>query len=598
MAAINGIYMPLEIWENIFSYISSSDVINFCRASPEFMYFLKQRNIVKTFDVSEDYYFIDNDLGDFIELNVSFEYIKALNINKLYWIPLDDLRKIVKSLKNLEELYALNTKLSLRAKDVVVYSKLKTLAITIDGNQFIQNVDPTIYKNNLYLLRKLCINFTHKNLKGNPIFHRLFSELYALKELWICDLDDSDHALKYDIIVAQMKFLEKLVIKSSVNIPFLDYKPFGLAKYFESRRFRSIIMKYEHLDMDKIIPLKYVSIFQPFETDLEAAWQVLHTYKSEMPYDPDIHRQVYFTKQIKTAKFRELNFYHHKCFCTQDYIKATFDFLRAPNSRDLKKLSVKSCVLQRYPIPKGQHDLSNLTRKYPISEVIKNCQSLTTLELMQCASCNITILDGYPLLCGWKNLERFTIEVPSHLHGKFLVDLLQTCKRLKFLRIISHNTNEQLNRYLYQGLRYASNLEDFSFENKHINLPALFYSLLENQSFKLRRIYICCDNSDAEQLRPMEDFLLINRQLLFLCIVLYEKSRSYINRMQMAMNNYIEKNTEDLSPTRSPHKTRSSHKFFFAKNSRLTKFYQVPEVHRELFNYDTEVSGVDFYEFR
>lgn len=57
-------------------------------------------------------------------------------------------------------------------------------------------------------------------------------------------------------------------------------------------------------------------------------------------------QELYTTKQIHKIKFEELNFFHNKCFCTKDYVKATWDFLMAENSQYLKKLSIKSCVLQ------------------------------------------------------------------------------------------------------------------------------------------------------------------------------------------------------------------------------------------------------------
>lgn len=41
----------------------------------------------------------------------------------------------------------------------------------------------------------------------------------------------------------------------------------------------------ERLPVDEIVPFKDVSIFEPFETELEEAWNVLRKYRSEMPYD-------------------------------------------------------------------------------------------------------------------------------------------------------------------------------------------------------------------------------------------------------------------------------------------------------------------------
>lgn len=77
----------------------------------------------RNFNIGCDYNFTEVDLYSYITENVSYQYIRTLNINKLYWVKLDDLRKLVKLLPRLEELLALNTALSVRPKDLVLYGK-------------------------------------------------------------------------------------------------------------------------------------------------------------------------------------------------------------------------------------------------------------------------------------------------------------------------------------------------------------------------------------------------------------------------------------------------------------------------------------------
>lgn len=79
--------------------------------------------IFRNFNIGCDYNFTEVDLYSYITENVSYQYIRTLNINKLYWVKLDDLRKLVKLLPRLEELLALNTALSVRPKDLVLYGK-------------------------------------------------------------------------------------------------------------------------------------------------------------------------------------------------------------------------------------------------------------------------------------------------------------------------------------------------------------------------------------------------------------------------------------------------------------------------------------------
>ncbi|KAL1505497.1 hypothetical protein ABEB36_005052 [Hypothenemus hampei] len=415
--------------------------------------------------------------------------------------------------------------------------------------------------------------------------HRLFAELFALEELWIYDSDNGyPHPIKYDTIVAQLKFLNKLVIKSRVNIPFLDYKPFGLAKYFETRRFKSIAMQYERLNVDGIVPFKDVSIFEPFETELEQAWDVFRKYRSEMPYDPNIHKEVYLTRKIKKVKFKELNFFHNKCFCTNDFIRATKDFLRSENSKDLLKLSIKTCVLQSEPLIKTNR-LSVARRQYSFKDIVENCSKLTSLELMQCSSCNVTIIDAYPLISQWKHLETLTLEIPSHLRGDFFLDLIKSCDKLKFLRIISYNTNEPLNRNLYKALPYASNIKDFSFECKSLNISEMFHSLCQITTRKLRRIFINCDFTNSTEMDSLETFLDANPQIMLMFFAISQQSKSYLKNLQDCMNHY---------------KRNNNAKQFFAKKDacNFIKNYIVCDANEELFNNDTTIATVDMYNFK
>lgn len=48
MASILGIHVPLEVWEQIFSYLSTPDIINFCAISPdEYGVFLREDGVVR-----------------------------------------------------------------------------------------------------------------------------------------------------------------------------------------------------------------------------------------------------------------------------------------------------------------------------------------------------------------------------------------------------------------------------------------------------------------------------------------------------------------------------------------------------------------------
>lgn len=55
---------------------------------------------------------------------MGYEHIRSLNINKIYWIGLEEIRDIVRLLPHLEELRALDTILGMRNDDVTLYKKV------------------------------------------------------------------------------------------------------------------------------------------------------------------------------------------------------------------------------------------------------------------------------------------------------------------------------------------------------------------------------------------------------------------------------------------------------------------------------------------
>lgn len=88
----------------------------------------------RNFNVSGNYDFFNTNIYTYLKENVSYEYIKVLNINKLYWVKLEDLRRLLKILPNLEELLALNTALSFRPKDVLLYGKVRSFIVAYTGS--------------------------------------------------------------------------------------------------------------------------------------------------------------------------------------------------------------------------------------------------------------------------------------------------------------------------------------------------------------------------------------------------------------------------------------------------------------------------------
>ncbi|XP_030749573.1 uncharacterized protein LOC115877506 isoform X2 [Sitophilus oryzae] len=575
------IHLPIEIWSKIFKNLSATDLINFCEAFKELEYLLTDKSIVKKFDVQGNYRFVEVDFVKFIKEKVQYDHIRSLNINNLYWVPLKDLRSLLSLLTKLEELFALETNLSLREKDVKLYGNLRVLAVCASVNDC--NIDINLVKVHMFLLKRFCLKVTSR--RGNITnLYRIFKELFALRELWIEDLTERPSELiNYDMIVYKLQFLNKLVIKSKISIPFLDYKPVGMAKIFESRRFKSIVIIYVKCPQDKIVHLKNISIFDPFETQLEIAWDVLRRFYCEMPYDVKAAEKIYMTRNVKDAQFEELNFCHNKCFCNINFITATWDFLKAPNSRNLKKLCIKSCVLQRKPPPTKDHVVENLERIYPFQDIVENCSKLEELEIMSCSSCNVTIADCYMLINQLVNLERLTVEVPIFVNGNFLIKVIQNCKKLKYLKVLSCGTNEMLNRNLSLALKDAKYLEDFSIESEQINLESLLEGLNEINSCKLRRIYVNCKHEDTRFQTELETLLKKNPQLILVALA--------IQIEQTTKKMLIRKILKEFCDNKAKY-------YYLYPTSESMSHVSLQHVHKDILQFNTNVSIVDLADFR
>ncbi|XP_030749210.1 uncharacterized protein LOC115877187 [Sitophilus oryzae] len=374
------------MWTKIFKYLSTTDLINFCEAFNEFEYLLTDENIVKKFDVQGNYTFVQVDFVKFIKEKVQYDHIRSLNINNLYWVPRDDLRNLLSLLPKLEELYALETNLSLLAEDMKFYGNLRALAVCVllDDDMYIKS---SSVENHMFLLKRFCLRIVqakhilssedHANLYG------MFKKLHALTELWIVGLEGHNGTLEtcYDRILCNLNSLNTLVIKINIYNDF-DFEPVGMAKVYECNIFGSLssFKVYVKCPPEKIVLLEDISLLGPCETRLEKAWNALRrrTYR-DLPYDVKAAEKIYMTRNVKDVQFEELNF--RDCYCNITDITAFWDFLKAPNSRNLKKLRVGSCVLQRKPPPRKDHVIENLERIYPFQDIVENCSKLEELVI-------------------------------------------------------------------------------------------------------------------------------------------------------------------------------------------------------------------------
>ncbi|CAH1126348.1 unnamed protein product [Ceutorhynchus assimilis] len=581
---------PCEIWEEIVKHLRAYDLINFCNSSDEFGHFLHNRNVVTNFDLGACYHIYKEPLYKFIETDVGYNHVRSLNINKIYWISLEEIRDIVRLLPRLEDLRALDTILGMRDEDVVLYKKLKRLAIAVEANQFTSPRE--VYRENLAQLKSLCIKFVFKDRADfRRIYYMFFNELRKLDELWIYDADDLEpHSLRYDYIVCNLRNLKKLVIKSKVNLTLLDYKPFGLLKIFERRRSNITTIGYVKHDIPQLISLRRPSLSQIFESRTEKSWNVINSFLAETPCNFQNSINIDAVRSIKNADFKELSFYHTR-LCNPTFINSVVDILLSKHSRGLKRLCLTFCILQ-------EGNVEDSEKKNIFRHIINNCQHLNDLEIVHCTNTEIgeindeetvkvpcyssAIIRSYELICNLRNLKRLTLEIPPYLNGTFLKDVFLKCPELQYLQIVSRETNEDLNYVLYSHLNYAQRLQEFRFENVHIDLDRLFSALNKVLPSRLQRIVIKCDYDHSLKLWPLEKLLKRNTDVICLVILIAKYNRHQINKLQELLNEYKD------NPA----------KIYVAKNTMgPDDDIIIPEAHKDILYFSNDVSVLHFSDF-
>ncbi|XP_066247474.1 uncharacterized protein [Euwallacea similis] len=580
--------LPCEIWEEVVKNLTALDLINFCKSSDEFLFLLRGKNVVINFDLGGCFAAHKEQLYKQISQEVGYEYIKRLNINKLYWLTLEEIRDIVRLLPQLEELRALDTILGMRNEDVSLYSKLKKLAISVEADQFTSPRER--YRDNLSNLKSLCIKFVTKyRADFRRIYYMFFNELRKLDELWIYDADDVEvQSLRYDYIVCNLRNLRMLVIKSKTNLTLLDYQPFGLLKIYERHRSNITTICYMKLEMLQLNNRKR-SLSEVFESRTEKSWNVVHSFLTEMPCTLKTSLHIYKSKSIKNLDFNELSFYHTRV-CNSTFINAVIDILLSKRSRSLKKLCLTFCVLQEGNV--DQTEKQNVFR-----HVINNCRHLTDLEIVSCLNYDkmeveeipfrvpcysSAIIGAYDFISNLKHLKRLTLEVPSYVNGTFIKEVLLKCHDLQALSLISLDANEDLSSILYSHLNYAKNLKEFRFESIHIDLDRLFSAFNRVLSSKLQRVVIKCDYEHSSQLWPLEKLLRRNNELILLVILVAKYNRHQIARLQDLLNERIDRPA----------------KIYVAKTTMTPgDDLVIPEAHKDIVYFDSNISVLHFSNF-
>lgn len=594
-------HLPNEILIKILEYLDTYDLVQFCAAFQHLDYFLKEKNLIRITDWSRRFEIHDTNICSFISIKMDPTRIKVLKINCLYWIPAQDLRRLLQKLINLTELYAIDTKLGLKYQDVIEYSKLSKLAISVEDENL--GSETIVAGESLKSLTKLCIKIVSKKeyvwdaLSGLDLF---LSNIKQLNEVWVLDDVESLYRVNYERLVIELVNLKKLVIRSRSVLPVLDFKFAGFSKTFQCKMWNTNT----ELIFEKVLDQKertVKSIFDPTENDLIKAWNIFQGLHSDLPCGPKESKLLNDREKVSNIQFESLNFSNSIIFCNSLYVNAAQKLLESDNCKQLQKLNFRTCFLQGFEEINKQKENNCVVFKkarvgvkkdvlnHPFEKVCQHLKNLVELEIYYCARCTGSfVVSGYPLLKHFEKLQRLTLEIPYLVDGSFLEKVFRSCRRLEHLSLKLTAPNEPFVTNLYMYLEHAVALKHFRIQCSTISIEKILKGLSKISKKILQRIFIKCDhlnysnNKDVRQF--FSEFLESNPQLVFFGLVASQATAKQITDIQRTLFTF-----------KRGHPT----KIFYVKKvfRDFTANFPVPPAHHDIVFNHYRVSVIDVDEF-
>ncbi|XP_074040919.1 uncharacterized protein isoform X2 [Leptinotarsa decemlineata] len=521
-------------------------------------------------------------------------HIRTLNITCLYWIPANELRKLIRKMENLQELIAIDTKLGLRENDIMEYLKLRKLAVSVEDDHFGHGT--VAASKHLKALKSLYLKIIlkkedHREVSGMRLF---FCNIKHLEELWILDDHESLYRINYERLVVELKNLKKFVVRSKSVVPIYDFTFVGLSKVFECRRCSSEV----ELIFERILnrrPTSKHSIFEPKKNDLEKAWEVFENLHADLPCGPVEYKLLNLNHEVTKINFEDLNFCHTVLLCNSKYVDAALQILQSENSKGLKRLNFRSCLFQNFLSPPSKENTGFKRVRYgvktglvdhPFEKVARNLKKLREIEIFTCRECSGNgVISGYPLIGIFENLQKLTLEIPLLLDGAFLKEVFMKCQKIEWLSLKCIAQNEKFMINLCQNLKYSAALKHLRLEHNEIVIDKLLTSLTQIDK-KLLRIFLECENLrfTYAEIEPFTFFMENNPQLIFFFLVIRKSTSKQISDIQKIIHGF---------------KRGNPAKIFYVKKEidPFAGVFPIPNAHHDLIFNRTRVSVINFDEF-
>ncbi|KAF5281899.1 hypothetical protein FQR65_LT14483 [Abscondita terminalis] len=578
--------LPDELKVKIFYYLDTVDIVQLEDVCDSFSHLAYDKKLISTVRLYKDYRCNIPYLRRIVGHKLRHNIITSLNINCVYWISRAELKKCLK-LPQLECLYAVDTKLGI--DDLMNYDleHLHTLAITLCGKNFLSFSKLSVFCN----LKRL---YMHYDIEPQHLYiiSIIIQHSRSLEELWFIDLSDSA-----SLSIGLISILDKIPPNvKKVTMSFHGSYNSHILKNsgFNVESFKTLKTKM-HLCLDKNRFEDVVNLYDESFYQADNWKDYIVRLKCDFPFGiKDAQKLVFKEATLENILWEELNLSHQASLCSTFYRSVLDSILLTSNSRQLKKLSVNTCLGQPRSVGIEKSGLSeplfkklrkapscDLSETSTLQDIVKNSPFLEELEIWECK----TVMRGLPklnynALSSIKDLgylRKLTLcGVPNYVSPKYLLEICQNCSHLNTLRLSSTQQNVSLNNYMCISIPHAKSLKDLRFEQATIPVCRIVESFCQIQSPKLERLVLKCNELTTFEIESFQKFVTHNPQLRFFCL---------------CVKNLPKNLSRDIK------KMRKDEQIFVVNDGRTGLHHTpVPYLHRmEMYECNTNVSTLDVF---
>nr|CAI5824819.1 unnamed protein product [Callosobruchus analis] len=463
--------------------------------------------------------------------------IKTLKIDGLYWIPAHNILQLLTNLENLNELYALDTTLNISHSKA--YTKLTKLSLTVDIHGDFKDLESAINLKQLKYLSLKLIN--SRPCPGSSEEIKAFLSRLNLNELWIlnrrtictCLICSNDIILNLPnlskFVLGNFHALIEFHLRYPLNILFMVFSSYKAGVH--------IFVRNNRINNRK---------FNFSLGNVQRAWDFLTNSSEVVPCGTEFIQML--LDGSNNINFVDFNLGSLCSYAYEEYSIAAFQILMSKSCKSLKRQCLLHCFFAKCNFSTTQNE-----NGIPIDPNLFNqiTKSLKELQIQYC-SCNTIIstylTEGYITIDKFTNLEKLNLDVPYFLDGLFLESIFKQCEKLHTLCLKCLSQNKKFMDNLYNSLKYATVLKDFSLKSQEIKIDKLLENFNTIRQKKILRMFLNCYVLKYDNTRRKSDvyekFIKENPQLVLFFIVAYRQSSKKNRKIQNILNDTKDNNAK------------------------------------------------------